>query len=303
MSTPGWFRRAVNTPYEDSFVEHNGRRIHYLSWGSSNANSQMPGIILVHGSGAHVHWWDFIAPFLLEHHQVIAVDLAGMGDSDHLESYSPESMGADLMVVADAVGFTSDIVIIGHSFGGFIALKTGTKFSNRLAGIVLVDSPIRPPDYQWERDSKRSPIRPKKVYPDRETTLSRFRLMPPQDCKNDFILNYIAEFSVTEVDGGWTWKFDDKIFAKMLVDEYEKRSEELANLNCRLAVVYGEDSYLFNQEIADYMFSVLDKSVPFISLPESQHHLFLDQPLAFVSVVRTILAEWQHSKPRRMTEI
>ena len=28
--------------------------------------------------------------------------------------------------------------------------------------------------------------------------------------------------------------------------------------------------------------------------------LFLDQPLAFVSALRTLLAEWRHSKPNRV---
>ena len=51
--------------------------------------------------------------------------------------------------------------------------------------------------------------------------------------------------------------------------------------------------------IADFMFKVLDESVPFAAIPEAQHHLFLDQPLAFVSALRTLLAEWRHSKPDR----
>jgi hypothetical protein len=39
--------------------------------------------------------------------------------------------------------------------------------------------------------------------------------------------------------------------------------------------------------------------VPFAGIPEAQHHLFLDQPLAFVSALRTLLAEWRHSRPDR----
>ena len=50
---------------------------------------------------------------------------------------------------------------------------------------------------------------------------------------------------------------------------------------------------------ADYMFKVLDESVPFVGIPEAQHHLFLDQPIAFVSALRTLLAEWRHSRPDR----
>ena len=67
-----------------------------------------------------------------------------------------------------------------------------------------------------------------------------------------------------------------------------------------MAVMYGENSYLFSQDIADFMFEVLDESVPFVGIPEAQHHVFLDQPMAFVSALRTMLAEWRHSKPDRL---
>ena len=97
---------------------------------------------------------------------------------------------------------------------------------------------------------------------------------------------------------GWTWKFDDSLFQKF--DFGNNMHEDLANLKCRVGVIYGEESYLFSQDIADYMFKVLDESVPFVGIPEAQHHLFLDQPLAFVSSLRTLLAEWRHSRPLRM---
>lgn len=254
-------------------------------------------MIFVHGTGAHAHWWDFIAPFFLSHYRVAAIDLAGCGDSDHLEEYQPEGFAAQVMAVAEDAGFGADSIVVGHSFGGFVALKTGLLYLDRVAGIVLVDSAVRPPDFEWERDPRRSPIKPKRIYKDFETALSRFRLMPPQDCKNTYLLDYIGRHSLTEVGGGWSWKFDDTLFKKL---NFKTRThEDLANLRCRVGVIYGEDSYLFTQELADYMFEVLDKSVAFTGIPDAQHHLFLDQPLAFVSALRALLAEWRHSKPLR----
>ncbi len=122
--------------------------------------------------------------------------------------------------------------------------------------------------------------------------------MPPQDCSNDYILDYIGRHSLKAADGGWTWKFDDQMFNKF--EFGDNMHEELARLKCRVAVMYGENSYLFSQDIADFMFEVLDESVPFVGIPEAQHHVFLDQPMAFVSALRTMLAEWRHSKPDRL---
>ena len=64
-------------------------------------------------------------------------------------------------------------------------------------------------------------------------------------------------------------------------------------------MIYGEGSDLFTRDVAEFMFKVLGESVPFVAIPEAHHHLFLDQPLACVSALRTLLAEWRHSRPDR----
>jgi pimeloyl-ACP methyl ester carboxylesterase len=297
VDKPGWFLRALEVPCEDRAVEVDGASIHFLYWHGS-VDPDRPGLVFVHGNGAHAHWWRFIAPFFLEHYRVAAVDLAGAGDSGRRDRYSPEQFAAEVAAVADHAGFGSDAVIVGHSFGGYITLKTGLLYDDRLAGVVLVDSAVRPPDFKWERDPRRSPIKPKRLYASYEEALARFRLMPPQDCDNAFLLDYIGRHSIVDTGAGWTWKFDDQLFSKL--EFGANMHEDLARLRCRVGVIYGEDSDLFTQEIADFMFRVLDESVPFVAIPEARHHLFLDQPLAFVSALRTLLAEWRHSRPNRV---
>lgn len=297
MEKPGWFIRALDTPFEDRIVTVEGVPIHYLYW-QAPGGEERPGLVFVHGNGAHAHWWTFLAPFFLEHYRVAALDLGGAGDSGRRDLYTPEQFAAEVAAVADDAGFGADTVVVGHSFGGFVTLKTGLLYRERLAGVVLVDSAVRPPDFKWERDPRRSPIKPKRIYPTFEEALGRFRLMPPQDCKNDYLLDYIGRYSLKQEGEGWTWKFDDQLFQKLVFGE--NLHEDLARLSCRVGVIYGDDSYLFTQEIADFMFNVLDESVPFVAIPDAQHHLFLDQPLAFVSALRTLLAEWRHSRPNRV---
>src|SRR6266581_4475373 len=118
---PAWFTRAVNSPFEDRFIEVEGCRIHYLRWGKVGR----PGLLLVHGGFAHAHWWDFIAPFFAEHYRVAAIDLSGMGDSGHREKYSSEMFVNEVISVCSDAGFGDKPIIVGHSFGGFVALKSG----------------------------------------------------------------------------------------------------------------------------------------------------------------------------------
>ena len=109
MEIPGWFRRALDAPYADRFVEVEGVPIHYLLW-DDEANNDKPGIVFVHGNGAHAHWWTFIAPFFLNHYRVASIDLAGAGDSGHRENYSPEVFAAEVIAVARDALFVISVV-------------------------------------------------------------------------------------------------------------------------------------------------------------------------------------------------
>ena len=59
--------------------------------------------------------------------------------------------------------------------------------------------------------------------------------MPPQDCHNDYILDYIGRHSLKESDGGWTWKFDDEMFnSDEFKDEMDELRKELERLKLEL---------------------------------------------------------------------
>ena len=47
------------------------------------------------------------------------------------------------------------------------------------------------------------------------------------------------------------------------------------------------------------MEQILDRKVPFVSIPHARHHVLLDQPLAFIAALRALLADWDHSEPNR----
>lgn len=297
--TPDWFRDAVAQGYETHHVEVENARIRYQRWGRKSA----PGLLLVHGNGAHAHWYDFIAPYFAEQYNVAAMTFSGMGDSDWRESYAMPTFSAEEIAVATHAGmFEHEIkpIIVAHSFGGFVTLLTGADYGERLSGVVIVDSPVNPPD-RPHRGPPRSG-RPNKIYPDLKSALARFRLAPPQPCENHYIMDYIARWSLkktTAEDGseGWSWKFDPSIWKHF--DAGRDPAEMLKSTACRLALFRGEESALVSDDVGDYMQSLLGHEVPFISIPHARHHVMLDQPLAFISALRTLLGEWAHSAPNR----
>ncbi len=289
---PQWFVKALADKPEEHFIEVDGVQIQYLRWG----DRAKPGLILSHGNGAHAHWWAFIAPYLAQEYNVAALSFSGMGDSQERNSYSLEDYAREQIAVCEHSGmFENDEppIIVAHSFGGFATMVTGALYGDRLAGVIIVDSPINPDRDGGPPDREG---RPHRIYPTLAAALARFRLAPPQTCENAYIVDYIARNSLKEVEGGWTWKFDPLIWQRFEIGD---RAQRLKEISCRLAIMRGERSLIFPPEIGDYMFELLGKNVPVIEIPEAQHHIMLDQPLAFVAALRALLGDWNHSKPNR----
>ncbi len=291
---PKWFQDAVAEPYETSKVEVNGAQVYYQRWG----NKGKPGLLLIHGNGAHAHWWDFIAPYFCEHYHVVAMTFSGMGESEWRDAYDINTFSLEQIAVAEHSGlFEAGVkpIIVAHSFGGFVTMMTGAEYGERFAGTVIVDSPVNPPERPHMAPNRSG--RAHHVYPDLTAALGRFRLAPPQECENHFAMDYIARWSLKRVEGGWTWKFDPSIWTRF--EAHSEASELLKSTACRIAIIRGEESALMEEDVGEYMRELLGFQVPFISIPHAHHHVMLDQPLAFISALRTLLAEWAHSNPHR----
>ena len=123
----------------------------------------------------------------------------------------------------------------------------------------------------------------------RWTAISRFRLQPPQQCDNQYIVDHIARTSV-EYDDGWVWKFDEEQDSRM------KRTgdieEDLKSVAAKIALIYGEISESYSAKSAAYMKS-LKPELEVFPMADARHHLFLDQPMAFVETLKQLLASWR----------
>ena len=286
---PAWFTAAIEAPRTEGTVEVDGTDIHYLEWGDRTK----PGIVLVHGGSAHAHWWAHLAPMLSERYHPVALDLSGHGDSGRRQEYSFEMWAEELMSVCVACGIDDPPILVGHSMGGLVSIVAAALHGERLKGVVIVDSPVLRPDPEQESLVGRT-FRELKVYPDLDTALGRFRLLPRQPTSNEFIHDYIARKSLREVDGGWSWKFDPSIRLKRTAIH-----EFLAGIETRVALFRGELSELVTPDVSDYMHELLGRNAPVVAIPNAYHHLIIDEPLAFIAALRAILADWEHSIPRK----
>jgi pimeloyl-ACP methyl ester carboxylesterase len=278
LDAPAWFRRALADAPEHRELTVAGAAIHYRVWGPAGA----PGVVLVHGGAAHSGWWDHVAPQLAGS-RVVALDLSGHGDSGRREVYDGH-LWAQEVVAAAAAEHLDRPVVVGHSMGGWVTVTVGADFPDAVAGIVVIDSPLndQPPDEERLRERRR----PSRVYPTVAEAMARFRTLPPQEVVLPYVREHVARGSLRRVEGGWTWKFDPDFFGNRLL-----LRDLLPGLGTR-ATLFRCAHGLVSPEMAADMARLVPGGLPVVDLPDSGHHPMLDQPLALVAALRTLLAVW-----------
>jgi len=290
VESPKWLTGAMASDEKAAQVEVDGAQIAYSVWGDTSN----PGMILIHGSNAHRHWWQWVAPYLARRFRVAAIDLSGHGDSEWREAYSGETFAKEVMAVCSDANLGEKPIVVAHSFGGFVGLETAHHYGDQLRGVVFADFTVAPrAQYvEWgnQRAERGGPARPTRIYEDRDVALGRYRLIPEQPNRYPEVLAFLAEKSLRAVNGGWTWKFDPALFddLEMGIDQTDK----FEALRCPSALILGEHSTDEGAYFAEHMIAVAPYSLPSITLYETHHHFMLEEPMATVSAIEALVAPW-----------
>ncbi len=277
---PSWFDWAINQPRRSHFIEAGGTAVHYVSWNAGDTHK--PPLLFAHGFLGHTHWWDFIAPFFTEQFRVFALDFSGMGDSGYRQEYGADIFVRDLIAVVDAIG-SGPCVAVGHSFGGSRLLHACVTSPDRFSHAIVLDSFFMLRGDTLPAVERRPPPRP---YPDWRTAISRFRLVPEQDCE-PWLLDHLSQTSLRQATDGWVWRFDPKLRALQPVEGEEGLLHDIA---VPLSYVHAECSSVVSSDRARRIVAAIPGAKGPIRMPRAGHHMMLDQPLALVSLLRALLA-------------
>ncbi|WP_307861750.1 alpha/beta fold hydrolase [Nocardioides xinjiangensis] len=125
--------RRTATPHLEHVVVHGHRRA-YVRAGSG------PVVLLLHGLGCDHTTWDAVIDSLARTHTVIAPDLLGHGASDKPRGdYSVAGYANGVRDLLTVLGVDS-ATVVGHSFGGGVAMQFAYQFPGLTERLVLVGS-------------------------------------------------------------------------------------------------------------------------------------------------------------------
>lgn len=226
-----------------------GLSYHYLEWDSAASDHTL---VLVHGfldfcSG----WRGAVSPQLQERFHIIAPDMRGHGDSDHVGAggyYHFLDYVADLRSFVDKLG-RGTLSMVGHSMGGSIVGYYAGAFPETLHKVVLMEG-MGPPEtdtpapdrvQHWVRGWKRARARTPYLYPTIEAAAEKLR---KRDSKlSPALALKLAEWGTRETEGGRVFKHDPLHLSQGPTPySVEVALEFWRRISCPVLLVEGADS-------------------------------------------------------------
>ena len=106
-------------------------------------------MIILHGLFGFSDNWQTHAKKLSEYYRVILVDLRNHGRTEWSDEFSYELMADDVIELCDDLGL-EEIILVGHSMGGKVAMHVAAKKEELLEKLVIVDMGIK--EYPMHHD-------------------------------------------------------------------------------------------------------------------------------------------------------
>lgn len=100
--------------------------------------TQPPTVILLHSSASSSRQWDALVQMLAGRYRVHAVDLHGHGRQAAWSSDVPVTLADEAALVAPLLG-TDGAHVVGHSYGGAVALKLASMHPERVRSVAAYE--------------------------------------------------------------------------------------------------------------------------------------------------------------------
>lgn len=232
-------------------------------------------LVLTHGLGDDLHFWDNVAGELARHHTVVRWDVRGFGLSDKPAGpYTPALLAADLRALLDALGIDRAHVG-GLSMGGVISQRFALDNAARVHSMILVSTSSEIAERgraNWQRLA--------------EKIEQRGFGSGARDASRAFAPSFAASHpDIVAAAGAQTARNDPPAYAAAAraMSDYDWTAE-LADLRVPALILQGLADQLTPPGGSVKMHRALPAS-RLLMLPDTGHSLSIEQPERFVAAV------------------
>jgi len=250
------------------------------AWGPENG---IP-VLALHGWLDNANSFAPIAP-LLPKFRLVAIDLPGQGMSQWKargSHYHFIDFCADVLFAADSLGWEK-FNILGHSFGGAIALVTACMAQDRVEKLGLIDN-FGPRVDTGEktlvrlrnsfRDLSLAPKKKVTIFKQRNDAIRARQLVGGLNFNNT---QCMLERGLKAVNGGFIWSSDPQL--KMTSPNYLHELQLLSyleHLEASCLLFRAESGYLINRIDLEKRYAMI-KDLRILDIPGG-HHVHMEQP-------------------------
>jgi pimeloyl-ACP methyl ester carboxylesterase len=263
------------------FVE-GSPRLHCLEWNPEGATT----ILLLHGNTANAWWWAQVAASMPAAYRLVAIDLRGHGESEWVRpaAYGPANHADDLARLIETFGLERPIVA-GHSMGGIAVAAFTQEYPQMARAAIVIDVAVTSTPRR-NRFLYRLKALPTVNYPDMETAIARFRLLPKDGDIASETIEEIARRSLRQTDDGrYTLKFDrDSFYGGDGLDV----EAAIAGARIPMLLIRASLSRIMTAEAADRAASS-NSLVELKVIEGAHHHLPLERPRELAELISTFV--------------
>ena len=279
-----------NIPKNDyKVVLVNGHTIAY----KESKNRDNKHILFIHGIGSSYITWRDIPDVLSEQFHTIAVDLIGFGGSDKpLEAdYTVKGLGKFIINFLDTIGLKNEkICLVGHSLGGYIALRIAIENKDRIEKFVLIDSSglLEEPTPQPLEDYRNAAMEIEPVLRYKKLKKALGAIYADPSFMPDFVVNNFIETIIKE---GATFAFEkayeDSTKTHIQSDEFER----IQDIPC--LILWGQKDNLIptDKKPTDYYekFKVELPKAKYVKIEGAGHAPFVEKTVSVYELIRQFI--------------